>query len=64
MLIRLCGFGGNGDPDEVICGDYVKLWPATNTNKKFISLINSRDFGNRYQGEGTHWVEGISGKTY
>ena len=64
MLVRLCGFGGDGDPNEIICGEYQQLWPLTKTNKKFTRLIKSRDFGNKYQGEGSHWIEGIDGKTY
>lgn len=63
MLIRLCGFGGNGDKYEIICGEYQNIWPANYRNKKYQKIAASRDFGNYYQGAGTHWIESFDGKT-
>ena len=63
MLLRLCGFGGRGDPYEIVCGDWKDIWPDTTNNKKYEKLANSRDFGNRYQGQGTHWIEDVNGNT-
>ena len=57
MLIRLCGYGGNGNPNEIICGEYQQLWPLIKTNKKYMALVNSCAFANKYQGDGSHWLE-------
>jgi len=63
MLVRLCGFGGNGDPNEIVCGEYQQIWPVNERNKKYRRLVPGRDLGNRYQGKGSHWIESFNGKT-
>lgn len=54
-LIRLCGYGGKGDPNEIVCGEWRQDTFAGSTRLK-----ESCDFGNKHQGPDSHWIEDYS----